>query len=210
MPSLQPVSWQPVGRSVHPTTNLIAAEALAESDRAFLSEGAKVQIQGLHLAENVQSLEVYAHYPAGEDYDAQKVCVWCFKATPIPTASMPVSFVMPVSQAEGLKFSLVWKYRHSDGALPNGQEEAIAHFALSASNTPKLQRGVYLLAGRDAKTGQQPEWQSYQLEITESDRDDQKHQLVPIGHPHAASVTATFPYLLVAIDYPSPRVGISV
>ncbi|MBD2472963.1 hypothetical protein [Nostoc sp. FACHB-145] len=207
LPSLQSLAWQPTQHQLSPTTNLVAAETLAQSDRAFLSEGARVQIQGLQLADNVQSLEVYAHYPAGVGYEAQKVCVWRFKATPISTASAPISFVVPVSQADGLKFSLVWQYRHADGSLSGEPEEAIAHFSLqSVANAPKLQRGVYLFAGRDAQTRQQPEWQGYQLQVIKSERADQRHQVVQVER----SSTATFPYLLVALDYPSPRLGTSV
>ncbi|MBE9180908.1 hypothetical protein IQ268_20320 [Oculatella sp. LEGE 06141] len=210
LPGLHPVSWQPSAH--HASTgaslgsNLVAADTLSQTDAAFINQGAKVHIQGMQFdGENgVKSLAVYAHYPSAQGYEEQKVCVWCFNASPVLNSSRSVNFVVPVSKQDGLKLSLVWQYAE-DASNSMNSEDVVVHFSVDQqSNDLKLQRGVYLFAGRQAATRQLPDWQEHQLQVTDAAMLNQRYHLMRFDRTHQQWIATDVPYLLVTVDHGHP------
>ena len=151
---------------------LTAASSLLTSDPAFLGRGARLRIAGFARSSNA------IDRPGGVHFDAifptrtrsgrlARFAAWSFNGRDNDVAfGNQVSFTMPVTSTEGLRFSvhrqrLEAKAERVDETMPaepDATEQNMISLSVNSGGDAMLQRGVYVFAFRETPADRAPAW----------------------------------------------------
>jgi len=203
---------------------LVDASGLKSGDPRFNRTGARIRIHDMYRTNGIgeadpDSLALFVHTSSGVPFQA-----WAFDMNRASNTSSPTSFDVPVDGTTGLQLSFDVKSSRENGG--NFRQELtpmdagftgghiFTRLALDGSfRTPKLRRGVYLVAWSGTGARTEPRWDRYGVELTqpkqetiENDSRGEIHReansrfsrLIRRG---AGGRSERFAYLLMSIDF---------
>lgn len=167
---------QPADESTEPSRHrILDATTLPRGDRRFATRGARILIHGLFEANRVRfddlaSLGIYVH---PRPFASVPFLAWGLDSRLARHVSGPIRFDVPIERASGLTISFDVggsEERASPELTPVdpgfGEDHIFARFALdSTRGTPKLRRGVYLVAWSAGGARTMPSWSRYGVEV---------------------------------------------
>ena len=169
------------------------AESLAAGDPRFLYEDAQIGFHGMFATESgtaPAALSIDARFPAYHDAPHH---AWRYHQ--VDLASANTRFTAPVSAGAGLTLDF------SIGT--DSPSTKTLHFVAGASaGQPKLRRGLYLIAWRDAAAAPLPSWRHYEILAERSDAQAERPSVTSrLAMRRDGSARRDFSYVLISVDY---------